>query len=147
MRDVPDEEARGWRQKFGNMFVEIGKAAARAGAVTGLHAQVTLTGSTDVLLDIVLAHDEAGRTTPIHVLHAMERYQLTEKMGTGLNTKFMFTNKGRKDLAARKFARDNQAAQAAAAMGQKKQKPIKIAERIIEPLSADMDRPDADWNF
>lgn len=145
MREVTEIEARGWRQTFGNMFVEVGKAAARDKAAELLHVEVKKSGNTNILLDIVLDHDSAGRTPPIHVLRAMERYQLTEKMGTGLNTKFMLTHKGRKDLAARKFVRDNQTSQADLAMATRK--PIKTAERIIEPLSADMDRPDADWNF
>lgn len=141
MKEVSDEEALGWRTRFGNVFAAIGKAATISGEEKDLHARVAMLGL-DVLLDIIMTNDRAGHTTPGYVYKVMARYGLTEAVPSSTQSnsfRYAFTATGRSKLAARKYALDNPLLRG--------QAPQKTAARIIEPLSLDMSREDADWNF
>lgn len=90
-----------WWRSFGLLFHEITRVEVHRALEKHIRDEVAAHG-TDWLLTYVLEEDAAHRKIPSAVYRVLKSYDWAERMGTGINSRWILTMKGREALAKRK---------------------------------------------
>lgn len=137
---MTEAEERGWWKRFGLLFLELARAEVRRLLSAEAAQKIAVHGS-DWLLDEVLRMDEQRQKVPPYIYKALSEFGWAERMGHGVETRWIFTLRGREALSERQWERQNPTQHRAP------KRMILVGKVEIEAVANAMVRLDADWNF
>lgn len=94
-----------WWREFARFFADVSRLNARWQLELEIREEIAKNGA-GWLLDYVLEQDELHRVIPSVVHKVLSEHGWSERIGTGIQTRWILTMKGRQALAERKAERE-----------------------------------------